>query len=278
MSSKDSTAGAAPLTPSWHLYLGDCIEGMRELPDKSVGCLITDPPYSRDLYSRTRTNRGRADLRTPRDVEASLALASLAIGAIDDILEDAASEFVRLTQRWIVAFSDVEIGARWRAGLGGAYVRAGAWVKTDPMPQVSADRPAQGFELATIAHGPERKRWNGGGKAAVWFHGREQIARPDHPCPKPLALMEDLIRDFTDPGEMVCDPFAGSGTTGVACIRLGRRFIGWEKDPKFHAAAVKRLSAARQQYELLPRPVRPKQQGLGFTSREAPQAPEKESA
>jgi site-specific DNA-methyltransferase (adenine-specific) len=67
--------------------------------------------------------------------------------------------------------------------------------------------------------------------------------------------MEALVSDFTDPGELVCDPFAGSGTTGVACIRLGRRFIGWERDPKYFAVAVKRLRAAREQLGLFERPA-----------------------
>ena len=71
-----------------------------------------------------------------------------------------------------------------------------------------------------------------------------------HETQKPVALMSALVRDFTDPGELVCDPFAGSGTTGVACIRLGRRFIGWERDPKYFAVAVKRLTAARGQLRL----------------------------
>jgi site-specific DNA-methyltransferase (adenine-specific) len=71
-----------------------------------------------------------------------------------------------------------------------------------------------------------------------------------HTTQKPEALMEALIRDFTDPGDLILDPFAGSGTTGVAAIRLGRRFIGWEKDPKYHAIALKRLTAAREQLEL----------------------------
>jgi len=64
-------------------------------------------------------------------------------------------------------------------------------VKTDPMPQISADRPAQAFEAITIAHPPGRKRWNGGGRAAVWLAGCWQgTARPDHQCPKPVELME----------------------------------------------------------------------------------------
>ena len=71
-----------------------------------------------------------------------------------------------------------------------------------------------------------------------------------HTTQKPDSLMEALVRDFTDPGDLICDPFAGSGTTGVAAIRLGRRFIGWEKSPQYHAIAVKRLMAAREQLEL----------------------------
>lgn len=76
-----------------------------------------------------------------------------------------------------------------------------------------------------------------------------------HPTQKPLALMAALVRDFTDPGDLVCDPFAGSGTTGVACRRMGRRFIGWERDPKYHAIATRRIGAAREQMDLLEPPA-----------------------
>jgi DNA modification methylase len=72
---------------------------------------------------------------------------------------------------------------------------------------------------------------------------------------KPLGLMERLVRLFTNPNDLILDPFAGSGTTGVAAIRLGRRFIGWEKDPKYHAIAVKRLTAAREQLEMFRTPA-----------------------
>jgi site-specific DNA-methyltransferase (adenine-specific) len=241
----------------WALIQGDCLDpetGLASLPDIGADHVITDPPYSEALYSRTRTNRGRHDLRTPNDVHAARELADRRIGAIDAILDEVAAHALRVTRRWVVVFHDVEIGDRWRAQMREAYVRTGAWVKTDPMPQVSGDRPGQGFEQCTIAHrrGHGRMRWNGGGRAAVWTFGREQAAsRPDHPCPKPLALMESLIRDFTDPGELVIDPFAGSATTGVACLRLGRRFIGWERDPAFHAAAVRRLESTAEQRELL---------------------------
>ncbi len=56
--------------------------------------------------------------------------------------------------------------------------------------------------------------------------------------------MMDLVQDFTEPGDLVLDPFCGSGTTGVACLRLGRRFIGIEKDPKWANVARERMQAA----------------------------------
>jgi DNA modification methylase len=77
-----------------------------------------------------------------------------------------------------------------------------------------------------------------------WRHAAPRgTDRPDHPTPKPLPLMLDLVSDFTDAEETILDAFAGSGTTGVASIRLGRRFIGIEKDPTYFALACERLRA-----------------------------------
>jgi hypothetical protein len=84
----------------------------------------------------------------------------------------------------------------------------------------------------------------------------------DHPCPKPEALMEWIVREFTKPGDLILDPFAGSGTTGVAAVRLGRRFIGWERDPKYHAVATRRLESTREQLNLLAPRTKPKQETL----------------
>ena len=238
------------------VHLGDCLDpvtGLASLADKSVDHVITDPPYSSDLYLRFRTNKGRPDLATPNQGAAARELAAFAIGAIDDILDEVAAHVRRVAKRWIVVFHDIEIDHRWRAAMGDAYVRTGIWVRQDPAPQISGDRPGQGFEACTIAHERVQKRWNGGGKAASWFGcstNKDGRDRPDHPCPKPLWLMEALVRDFTDPGETILDPFAGSGTTGVACKRLGRRFIGWEKVPKYHAIAVKRIENTREQLGL----------------------------
>ncbi len=221
---------------------------------------ITDPPYARDVYVRMDALNshaatgalGRGGLRPSGTPKSALRgsgtdIAKMAagdIGAIDEILEDIAGQCGRLTKRWALVFSDAETTWRWRAALiagGLRYVRTGAWVKHDPMPQMSGDRPGVGFEPCTIAHAQGAMRWNGGGHAAVWTHGTTKINRPDHPCPKPLPLMSELITLFTDPGDLILDPFGGSGTTAVAAKRLGRRCILIEKEEKYCEIAANRL-------------------------------------
>lgn len=71
--------------------------------------------------------------------------------------------------------------------------------------------------------------------------------KPVHPTQKPVALMEYLIRTYTNPGDVVLDNCMGSGTTGVACVNTGRQFIGMEKDPVYFLVASERISAAADQ-------------------------------
>jgi site-specific DNA-methyltransferase (adenine-specific) len=234
----------------WCVVTGDCLQVLPSLPDKGVAHVITDPPYSRGLYLRYRTNGGAVYTPSAKAnrTDQAIELANLRIGAIDDILEDTAAHILRLTTRWSVAFHDMEIGHRWRAAFGDRYIRTGIWVKPNGMPQISGDRPGMGYEPFTIGHASGRKRWNGGGRSAIWTHNGEnsQTSERDelgHPCPKPLSLMIELVELFTDPDDVVLDCFAGSGTTGVACLRLGRRFIGIERDKTFARTARDRLTA-----------------------------------
>jgi site-specific DNA-methyltransferase (adenine-specific) len=100
-----------------------------------------------------------------------------------------------------------------------------------------------GYESIVVAHRAGRKRWNGGGKVGVLTHGKAGLTgdTQPHPTTKPLPLMRELVELFTDPGETICDPYAGSGSTGVAAGMLGRHFIGWEVDAEYHAIAMRRL-------------------------------------
>lgn len=186
------------------------------------------------------------------------AYAPLNFAAMTAEVRDAvARQAGRLATRWVLVFCQVEAVSKWQDCLtaGGLnYKRTCLWIKPDGQPQLSGDRPGMGYETIVLAHAKGKTRWNGGGKVGIYEALRHQDHGPRHlrhPTVKPLPLMEALIRDFTDPGDLIVDPFAGSGTTGVAAVRLGRRFIGWECDPNFHALAVKRLTDAREQPELL---------------------------
>jgi site-specific DNA-methyltransferase (adenine-specific)/modification methylase len=82
---------------------------------------------------------------------------------------------------------------------------------------------------------------------------REEV--PGHPCPKPYAWANWLVEKMSEAGEVVLDPFMGSGTTGVACQRLGRTFIGIEKEPKYFDIACKRIEAEMNRFPMFETPV-----------------------
>jgi site-specific DNA-methyltransferase (adenine-specific) len=237
--------------PGWSLVLGDCLDpvtGLASLADKSVDHVITDPPYEAEAHTLQRRmlyngNRARVE-------SAPLDFAALTGDDRDRI----AQAIARVGNGWLAVFCQIEAIFPWRASLvtaGAKWRRGGVWVKGG-MPQLTGDRPAQGCECIALAwSGKGKSRWNGGGRNGIWDYGHQSDGPGrEHPTQKPNGLMAALIRDFTDEGELVCDPFAGSGTTGVACLRLGRRFVGWERDPKYHAIAVKRLTAAREQLRM----------------------------
>ena len=181
-----------------------------------------------------------------------------------------AEQRARIVRRWSLTFCEIEQVSMWkdedeRAGI--EYVRTGAWVKPGSTPQFSGDRPATGFEAIVITHPKGRKRWNGGGKHGLWTYPivKPQTGERLHTTPKPIELMESLTLDFTDPGDIVLDGFAGSGTEGLACINLGRTFIGIERmpiagvaideetNPDYFGIACRRLA----RMEAKPRPEQP---------------------
>lgn len=234
----------------WCVVHGDNAEVLPSLPQ--VDHVITDPPYN----AATHANGLCGSVRDfARNADRGVSFAALTDA---DVL---AGVLVSMARRWAVAFCAIEQLGKYAEGAAGAWVRSGVWDKINPSPQLTGDRPGQAVEGLAIMHRKGKKRWNRGGGAGIWRCAPQQgLDRPDHPTPKPVPLMLALIEDFTDPGEVVLDPFCGSGTTGVACLRLGRRFIGIEKDAKYAAVATERLQAESQGLTL--RDVRAGQQSL----------------
>lgn len=163
----------------WTMHLGDCLDVMATLAP--VDHVITDPPYEAEAHTKARRSlkdatqkRGQANRGEVRRIDAPLTISFAAITEADRT--EAARLLSGLTSRWTIAFCQIEAIAAWRVALaagGQDWIRGGIWRKPDGAPQFTGDRPGQGFESLAIAHPAGKKRWNGGGKHAVWTHGLE---------------------------------------------------------------------------------------------------------
>jgi site-specific DNA-methyltransferase (adenine-specific) len=247
-------AGVLSGASRWEVIHADNADVLPGLADKSVAHVITDPPYEAEAHTLQR-RAPKARQAVALDQGAVIQDRPLDFAPITaEAREHAAEEFARLSRGWAIAFCQVEAFALWRASFvasGAKWRRGSVWVKPDGMPQLTGDRPAQGCEGIAIAWcGRGRSVWNGGGRSGVFVHLKNEsghiAAAAPHPTTKPLSLMLELVSLFTDPDDVVLDPFCGSGTTGGACLRLGRRFIGVEKDAKYAAVARERLQAEGQ--------------------------------
>jgi hypothetical protein len=218
------------------LIHGDCLDVLRRLPDESLDHVITDPPYGEKIHAGARgfVGTGRCSRLGFAEGEGTRRIIGFdSIGA--DEFCAMAAELVRVSRRWVVMTCDWRHAAAAEAA-GLPVVRTGVWIKPDAAPQFTGDRPGVGWEAVLILHRPGRKRWNGGGSHAVWKCGRDR--NNFHPTVKPLALVREWVRLFTDPGESVGDPYMGSGTTGAG-------FIGCEIDAGHYATARRRIDDAR---------------------------------
>lgn len=212
------------------LYHGDCMEIMPNLPLADL--IITDPPYTARTHKQAKSNRGKNHGHSDID------FAPFTEQDLKDFFEIAATK----TKRWLISSLDYAHAATLdqTPPTGFRTMRLGVWVKTNPMPQISADRPAQGWESIVYLHRDNNKpTWKGGGSAGNYVLA--SVQGEGHPTSKPLSMVRDWVSKFSDERDLVLDPFAGSGTTLRAAADLNRRAIGIELEEKYCEVIARRL-------------------------------------
>ena len=243
---------------------GDCLEAMAALPAGSVDLVFADPPYNLQL---------RGELHRPNNTR---------VDGVDDAWDrfDSFAAYDAFTRAWLAEARRVmkPDAGLWVIGtyhnifrLGACLQDAGFWIlndviwrKTNPMPNFRGKRLCNAHETLIWAARSETARptfnydalkaLNDGLQMRSDWHlpicsGPERLrdaeGRKSHPTQKPEALLHRVLVASTAPGDMVLDPFLGSGTTAAVAKRLGRRFIGIERDPGYARLARERIGRVR---------------------------------
>ena len=217
------------------LYCGDCLEIMPTLG--KVDAVVTDPPYGIALQ-----NHARARERSDRDWTM--------VGDESQNIGETVLASIHAAGWPCVAFASPNMpwSGKWRQRLvweKGDHVSGGG----DPFLCWKLS-----WEMIQVAR---TRRLNGPREGAVLRFPACQTDYELHPSPKPVSLMAYLIQKITLIGDLVFDPFMGSGTTGVACANLGRKFIGIEIEPKYFDIACERIRVAYMQPRLFDEPKVP---------------------
>ncbi|MFB2530641.1 site-specific DNA-methyltransferase [Paracoccus sp. p3-h83] len=262
MARKDTGTPAA--LPRNQILAGDCIEVMNSLPEGSVDLIFADPPYNLQL---------RGDLHRPDNSK---------VDAVDDHWDqfDNFAAYDRFTRDWLAAARRLlkPNGAIWVIGSYHNVFRMGAelqnqgfwilndvvWRKSNPMPNFRGKRLTNAHETLIWASKSEAAKYTFNYEAlkalnegvqmrSDWVipictgHERlkDEAGDKAHPTQKPEALLHRVIVGTTNPGDVILDPFFGTGTTGAVARMLGRDFIGIEREEAYRTAAERRLARVR---------------------------------
>lgn len=236
------------------LYNADCRDVLPMLG--KVDAVVTDPPYSE------HTHAGHdAGARIGRDGGRRNKLGYQAL------TPQQATEFAAILAAccsgWVCWMTDHRLAPHVVKALedAGRYVFA-------PLPfyapgsrvRLSGDGPSSWTDWIVVSRTAAQHRW---GTLPGGYMAREGWNDKQHMGGKPTALMRCLVRDYSREGDLVVDPFLGSGTTGVAAVGMGRRFVGCEINPEFFDASCRRIEAALKQPDMfVPAPAKPRQEAL----------------
>jgi site-specific DNA-methyltransferase (adenine-specific) len=211
------------------LYCGDCLEILPQLPDGCVDAVVTDIPYNCSQKSGGLRRLDYGEWDKGFNVEPHL------------------QHWFRLSPAWCAWCGEYQLSYLLEAMRKEGMARPLVWVKTNPTVINGTHHWLPGIE--SCAAGKRR-----GSPFFLSCHPgwwlRKNGGRTEHPCEKPIDIMQDQARAYCDVGGVILDPFMGSGTTGVACARLGRRFIGIELEPKYFDIAKTRIDQELRQGKL----------------------------
>ena len=211
------------------LYCGDCLDVLAQLDSESIDAVITDPPYGIDF-----------DRATWEDSPETYA----------DFMRIVISESNRLAtgiKAFWQALPNAPIWHKWFPSDFRIFAACKGFVQFRPTPIQWSWDPIIWWGNIDKQPSVYAKDWFVQRKAPFGAN-REKI---DHPSPRPLETVIYVIELFTNQGDTVLDPFVGSGTTGIACIKTGRNFIGIEKIPEYYELAQRRIKEAQMQPRLL---------------------------
>jgi site-specific DNA-methyltransferase (adenine-specific) len=225
------------MTCDWtvDLMLGDCLEMMGEIEDGSVDLMLTDPPYGMDYQS----NR-----RVVRDKFAKIA---------NDVSLDWLPRFFSEASRVMANNTAIYCFCSWhqvdvfKAAFERNFTLKNiiVWIKNNHGSGDLQGAYAPKHEFLLFGH-KGRSLFREKRLSDVMEFPKIPSAKLLHPTEKNIAMLEVLVRNSSNMDAVVCDPFMGSGTTGVAALNTGRRFIGIEKDPGYFDIAEQRIMAAKE--------------------------------
>jgi len=225
------------------LYLGDCLEVLPTLG--KVDAVVTDPPYGNNYSTGYRKGIYRPSTRITGDILSQPLLNDVA-AELEPLLNDVAAELEPLLNDvaavyWFAAPDRLDmvlpILKRWEV------VNVLCWDKGNC---TAGDLECSyGKQWEACVYAVTRKfPLSGARDRDILRFSRGDTSSYVHPTQKPHDLVEYICRKC--PGDLVLDPFMGSGTTGVACIKTGRKFIGIEKEPRYFEIALKRILDAER--------------------------------
>lgn len=238
---------------SIRLYLGDCLDVLPQLEAGSVDAVVTDPPYGivNQFGTAIGDDGGRRTMQFGWDGPG-------VTEAVVNAIRLSLSKCRKSAACFIFCGGD-QFGRILEVPRDLCFtVKPAAWVKECPPPAGKGNWWPSGFELAIYGYrqspyfgDTDPKRSN------VFTYDSYRFGQPgkcDHPTQKPLKLIQRLVVAIVPPRGVALDCFMGSGTTGVACIRTGRRFIGIEKEPRYFDIACRRIEAELNRTALLEPP------------------------